>query len=51
MTKKVALKTFHINAKIALDTSIEIQAQSLEDALTQSKQLNIDDFIEILWGS
>ena len=38
---------FSIYSKITLDTSIEIAADSLEDAVAKSKSLIIDDFIDI----
>lgn len=36
---------FHVYAKIALETCIEITANSLEDAITESKSLKVDDYI------
>ena len=45
---KAKKKTSHIYAKVGIETSIEIQANSLEDALEQSKSLKIGEFVEII---
>lgn len=44
---KVNKRTFHVYAKVLIDTSIEISARSLDDALEQSKSLKVDDYIEV----
>lgn len=46
MAKK--LDTFHIYARVLIDTSIEIKAETLEDALIKSKELKIQDYVDIL---
>lgn len=46
MAKK--LDIFHIYAKVLIETSIEIGAETLQDALEKSKTLKIDDFVDIL---
>lgn len=46
MSKK-KLKNFTINANITAWVGIQIKAESLEDALAQSKDLKAEDFITI----
>ena len=46
MAKK--LETFHIYAKILLETSLEIGAENLQNALEKSKELKISDFVDII---
>jgi hypothetical protein len=48
MSKKQTLKTFHVNARINLDTTIEISAKDLDEAVAKGKTLDINDFIEIV---
>lgn len=40
-------KTFWIQAEIQLTTSIEIEAESLTDAITKSKELGLESFVEL----
>jgi hypothetical protein len=47
MSKKQTLKTFHVNVRINLDTTIEISAKDLDEAVAKSKALDINDFIDI----
>ena len=42
------LNTFSVWAKLNLDVSIEIKAESLEDAVVRSKELKEHDFVEFL---
>jgi hypothetical protein len=44
MSKK--LKTYNIMAKLILDVDITIKADSLEDAISRSKELKEYDFVE-----
>jgi len=46
MAKK--LETFHIYAKVLIETSIEIGAENLQNALEKSKELKISDFVDII---
>ncbi len=46
MAKK--LETYHIYAKLLIETSIEVKGETLEDALSKSKELKITDFVDIL---
>lgn len=48
MAKKAAQDTFHIYAKVSLETSIAISAKDLEEALQKSKTLTVDDFVDII---
>ena len=48
MTTKKGPRQFTISAAIGLETSIEIIASSLEEAVEKTKTLTISDFIEIL---
>ena len=48
MTAKKGTRQFTICATIGLETSIEISASSLEEAVEKSKALTISDFIDIL---
>lgn len=41
------IKKFNIQAKLDLLVSIEISARTLEEALLKSKELEVDDFINI----
>lgn len=43
MPKK--LNTFYIGARISIETTLKIEAESLEDALEKSKDLETGDFI------
>lgn len=45
-SKIKALRDFEILAEIKVDTAITIKADSMEDALAQAKELEVDDFIE-----
>jgi len=47
MAKK-NLDTFHVYATVVVDTSIEIKAETLEDALNKARDLKIDNFVDIL---
>jgi hypothetical protein len=47
MSIKKAGRTFTISAIVTLDTSIDISADSLEDAVNKANGLKIEDFIEI----
>ena len=46
MSKK-KLETYIVSCEIEISTDIEIKADSLQDALDQSKDLKIHDFIKI----
>jgi hypothetical protein len=46
MAKK--LETFHVYARVLLDTSIKIRGETLEDALQKSRELKVSDFVDIL---
>ena len=46
-TKKTA-KTFNIQAKITLDTGINITANTLEDAMAEARTFDIHQFIDLL---
>jgi len=41
-------KTFTICAKLMLDTTAEVSAESLEQAVEKSRTFTVDDFVEIL---
>lgn len=45
MTKKY--KNYIVMTKITLDTDLEISAESLEDALTKSKEFDIHSFVDM----
>ena len=47
MTKRKALKTFSIWAKCYREVSIDIQAESLEEALAKSKEIDEDEFVTV----
>lgn len=49
MSKK-ALQTFNVMAKIIMTASIEIRAESLEDAALKCKELDESDFITVVKG-
>jgi hypothetical protein len=49
MSKK-ALQTFNVTAKMTITASIEIRAENLEDAALKAKELEADDFIEVVSG-
>lgn len=40
-------KTFSVCGKLELDISLDVSAASLEEAVAQSKKLDVDDFVEI----
>ena len=48
MTAKKGTRQFTISAAIGLETSIQMSASSLEEAVQKSKDLTISDFIDIL---
>jgi len=48
MTNKDKLQTFYVSAKVLVDVNLPIKAMSLEDAITQSKELKETDFVNIL---
>lgn len=41
-------RTFSIMAKVTLDTAIQVNATSLEEAIVKARELKTSDFIEIL---
>ncbi len=47
-TKKKELRQFYVNARLVLDTCILINAESLDDALAKSKNLEISDYVDII---
>lgn len=47
MATKPKKQTFYINARIVLDTELKVQANSLEEALAFSKDLKLEDFIDL----
>ena len=40
-------KEFYIEARIIVDTNILVKAESLEDALTKSKEMDMGDFLDL----
>ncbi len=42
------LSTFNVEASLDLKIGIQIKAESLEDAIQQSKDLKVQDFVKIL---
>jgi len=47
MTKGKRLKTYQISGRIQVDVDISVKAASLEEALKQSNDMDIHDFIEM----
>lgn len=44
---KATRNTFQIQARVFIDTSIEVPADKLEDALMHARTLKTTDFVEI----
>lgn len=40
-------KTYYIQADISVLTSVEVAADSLQDALDQAKLMKVSDFVEV----
>lgn len=49
MSKK-ALETYTVMAKMTVTTSIDIRAESLQDAVTKASELDVGDFIDVVKG-
>ena len=46
-TRKSTLKVFSVSAQLNIWASITIEAESLEDAVTKSRELGVTDFVAI----
>lgn len=44
---KAKQREFQITARVAIDVDTIVRADSLEDALAQAKQLQLEDFVTI----
>lgn len=47
MSKSKKLKTFVISAKVTVDTTCEVKAETLEEAIELGRQLGVHDFVDI----
>jgi hypothetical protein len=48
MAKKDLRKTYNLRASIKVITAIEVQAETLEEALEKGRQLDTENFIRFL---
>jgi len=46
-TKKAVQKKYNVNVRAWVDTTVEVVADSLEDAIEASKKVSLDDAITI----
>ena len=46
-TRKSTLRSFSVSAQVNIWTSVVIEAESLEDAVTKSRDLSVTDFVTI----
>jgi hypothetical protein len=44
---KKKLKTFNVSFNVEVFTSIQISAESIEDAITKARELGVTDVVEI----
>ena len=46
-TRKSTLRSFSVSAQVNIWTSVIVEAENLEDAVTKSRDLGVTDFVTI----